>query len=55
MEDGRIELLIERDRAVEIIPAIMTNPWVQDIDITNIPLTEVIERVYTYGLSYEPK
>ncbi|GGG07110.1 ABC transporter [Paenibacillus albidus] len=55
MEDGRIELLIERDRAVEIIPAIMTNPWVQDIDITNIPLTEIIERVYTYGLSYEPK
>jgi ABC-2 type transport system ATP-binding protein len=46
-KDGSIEMLVNRDNVKDIISQLISNPSIYDIDITDIPIEEIIEKVFS--------
>ena len=50
-KDGEVELLVNRERITDLISYLVNNQLISDIDIKDIPIEEIIEKVYLGGIT----
>jgi len=50
-QDGRVEIVVDREQLGTVLPYLVNNNLISDINIKDIPIEDVIEKVYSGGIA----